>query len=345
MKAGLLYSQTRSLKIESIPTPTPAPFQVLVKVKACGVCGSDLHLILHGKLKAKHYPCVPGHEASGVIHSIGDSCTKFKVGDRVVIAAGTSCGTCEHCLNGKENLCNEIGVLGFNQNGAYAEFIAIEERYLHKLPDSIPFSEGAILADAVSTPYFALKNIGELKPGEDVCIIGCGGLGIHGVVLAKALGANKIIAVDIDAGSLENASFYGATHLIHLTSQQNLGKILKEGNLEVDLLADFTGVMENIENGLRAVRRGGRIVLVGIGRKPLSISMPFFMIERQISIRGSYGSDRSAIPDLIQLYESGKISLKKSITSIHPLEEVNDCLHNLESKKNNPIRFIINPEL
>ncbi len=345
MRAGLLHSQARSLKIESIPTPSIARNQVLVKVKACGVCGSDLHLILHGKLKAKHYPCVPGHEASGIVESLGEDCSQFQKGDRVVIAAGTSCGKCAHCLSGKENLCDEIGVLGFNQNGAYAEFIAIEERYLHKLPESIPFAEGAILADAVSTPYHALKNQGELKPGDDVCIVGCGGLGIHAVAIAKALGANKIIAVDIDAGSLENASFYGATYLIQISGNQNLGKILKEKNIEIDLLADFTGVMENIENSLRAIKRGGRIVLVGIGRKALSISMPFYLIERQISIRGSYGSDRRAIPELITLYLAGTINLKKSITSIHPLDEINDCLHDLESKKNNPIRFVINPEL
>lgn len=345
MKAAVLPQGSRSLEIQDLDLPTLLPNQVKIKVKACGICGSDIHLVLHGKMKASYTPCVPGHETSGVVEEIGEEVTKFKKGDRVVVSAGTSCGKCKHCLAGRENLCEEIGVLGFNQRGGFAEYLQIEERYLHQLPDEIPFIEGAILADAVSTPYHAVKYQGEIKPGDTVAIIGCGGLGIHAVAIAKALGAGRIFAVDIDSGSLENAKAYGADELILVEKNMQVGKVLKEKSGGIDLLCDFSGYMPNIENSVRAMSRGGRIVLVGIGRNKLEIPMPFFLIERQIRITGSYGSDRRAIPELIQLYKDKKLSLTKSISGVHKLEETNEFLHALEEKKGNPIRFIINPEL
>lgn len=345
MKAAVLPQGSRSLEIQELDLPTLLPNQVKIKVKACGICGSDIHLVLHGKMKASYTPCVPGHETSGVVEEIGEEVTKFKKGDRVVVSAGTSCGKCKHCLAGRENLCEEIGVLGFNQRGGFAEYLQIEERYLHQLPDEIPFTEGAILADAVSTPYHAVKYQGEIKPGDTVAIIGCGGLGIHAVAIAKALGAGRIFAVDIDSGSLENAKAYGADELILVEKNMQVGKVLKEKSGGIDLLCDFSGYMPNIENSVRAMSRGGRIVLVGIGRNKLEIPMPFFLIERQIRITGSYGSDRRAIPELIQLYKDKKLSLTKSISGVHKLEETNEFLHALEEKKGNPIRFIINPEL
>ncbi|MCU0823117.1 MAG: zinc-binding dehydrogenase [Leptospira sp.] len=345
MKAAILPSGKRALEVVELDLPPTPPTSVKIKVKACGICGSDIHLVLHGKMKATYSPCVPGHETSGIITEIGELVTRFKVGDRVVVSAGTSCGKCKHCLSGKENLCEEIGVLGFNQRGGFAEYLIIEERYLNLLPDSIPFAEGAILADAVSTPYHAIKYQGDIKPGDIVAIIGCGGLGIHGVAISKALGAGKVIAIDIDEGSLENAKMYGADEVILVEKTMNVGKTLKEKIGGIDLLCDFSGYMPSVENSVRAMNRGGRIVLVGIGRLKLEIPMPFFLIERQIRITGSYGSDRRAIPELIDLVTSNKLNLTKSITGIHKLEDTNEYLHALEEKKGNPIRFIINPEL
>ncbi|TGN17097.1 zinc-binding dehydrogenase [Leptospira idonii] len=345
MKAAILNSATKSLQIEEVDVPPVLPNQIKIKVKACGICGSDIHFILHGKMKATYSPCIPGHETSGEVVELGENTSRFSLGDRVVVSAGTSCGKCVHCLANRDNLCEEIGVLGFNQRGGFAEYLIVEERYLHKLPDDIPYAQGAILADAVSTPYHAIKYQGDLKPGETVAIIGCGGLGIHAVAIAKALGAGKIFAVDIDKGSLDNAVSYGADEVILLEKNMQVGKILKEKSGGIDLLADFSGFMPNIENSIRSMNRGGRIVLVGIGRIKLEIPMPFFIIERQIRITGSYGSDRRAIPELIQLYSEKKLDLTRSISGIHKLEEANEYLHALEDKKGNPIRFILNPEL
>jgi len=343
MKAAILKPDQRQLTITDVELPQPAPHQVVIQVKACGVCGSDLHLIRHGTMKPAFYPIIPGHEVSGIVERLGEDCTNFAIGDRVVVAPGTSCGSCHHCLAGHENLCAQVGVFGFNANGGFAEKMIVDERYLCPLPDSISFEPGAILADAVSTPYHAIVKQGELQPGESVAIFGTGGLGLHGVAIAKAVGAERIIALDINEGSLERAKAYGATDTINLSKVKNQGKALKQVAGEIDLLADFSGHSENISESVRAMKKGGRMILVGIGRKPLQFSMPFALIEKLITIKGSYGSDRRALPEIIELIVSGRLSIEASVSSIHPLEEVNDCLIALEERKGNPVRFVIDP--
>lgn len=343
MKAALLVSGKKELEIVERSLPAPGTGQVRLRVKACGVCGSDVHLILHGTMKCSAYPRVPGHEISGVVEELGNGCHRFKVGDRVVVAAGTSCGECRHCLEGQENLCDQVGVFGFDRDGGYADEMIVDERYLNLLPESIPFSLGAILADAVSTPYHALRYRGHLRVGETVAVFGTGGLGIHAVALARALGAGRVIALDVDGGALANADAYGADGIVNLQEAKNPGKALKEVSGGVDVLLDFSGRAENVAESVRAMNRGGRMILVGIGRSPLHFSMPFLLIERQITVSGSYGSDRRALPELIELVSTGRLDLTKSVTSVHKLEEVNDCLHALEERRGNPIRFVLEP--
>lgn len=343
MKAAVLESGKRKLEIRDVAVASLRPGQVKVRIKACGICGSDVHLVVHGTLKCKHFPRIPGHESSGVVEEVGDNVTKFKKGDRVVIAAGTSCGECNYCKAGHDNLCKDLGVFGFDRDGSFAEYNVVEERYLYPLPDAIPFDQGAILADAVSTPYHAIRYRGNIQNGDTVAIFGCGGLGIHAVAVARALTDGKVIALDVDKGPLENAIKYGADEAVNLKEVRNPGKTLKEISDGVDLLADFSGYMSNVEESLRAMNPGGRIVLVGIGRQPLKFQIPFILIEKMISVNGSYGSDRRAIPELMDLYLKGKINLNHSITSHHSLEELNDCLEALDERKGNPIRFIIEP--
>ncbi|EKR64034.1 putative chlorophyll synthesis pathway protein BchC [Leptospira weilii str. 2006001853] len=343
MKAAVLQSGKKILDIKEVPVPQLRPGQVKIKIKACGICGSDVHLVIHGTLKCKHFPRIPGHESSGVIEEVGENVSRFQKGDRVVISAGTSCGVCSYCKAGYDNLCKDVGVFGFDRDGGFAEYNIVEERYLYSLPDTIPFDQGAILADAVSTPYHAIRYRGNIQNGDTVAIFGCGGLGIHAVAVARAMTDGKVIALDVERGPLENAAKYGADEIINLKEIRNPGKTLKEVTNGVDLLADFSGYMSNIEESLRAMNPGGRIVLVGIGRQPLKFQIPFILIERMISVLGSYGSDRRAIPELIDLYLKGKINLSHSITSHHTLEELNQCLEDLDERKGNPIRFIIQP--
>ena len=199
------------------------------------------------------------------------------------------------------------------------------------------------MADAVSTPYHALKYAGRVEPGEVVAIFGCGGLGIHAVLLAKALGAGRVIAIDVDDGALQNAAAFGADEILNLRGLKQVGKTLKQISGGCDVVLDFSGYYENVEQSLRAMNTLGRIVMVGIGRGKITIQLPLQITSRMISVIGSYGSDMRAIPELMQLFLDGKLDLSRSITSHHPLEEVNDCLENLHHRTGNPIRYIIEP--
>lgn len=343
MRAAVLHKNESHLVIEDKSLPEPTGHGVKISVKCCGVCGSDIHMTIHKQVRLKHYPAILGHEASGTIISTGEKVTSFKPGDRVVIGAGTSCGTCKFCTSGRWNLCEDAGVLGISCDGAFAEEIIVEDKILVKLPDKIPFDQGAILADAVSTPYHAIKNVGKIENGDIVAVYGCGGLGIHAVQLAKVLGASKVIAFDIDKGALENAAKLGADEAINLKEIKHSGKVLKELTGGADLVCDFSGHYNNIEDSLRAMNSGGRMVLVGIGKNSLEIGFPMRIVEKQVTIAGSLGCDNTAIPELIDLYLNGKLDLSHSISSHHPLEEINDCLENLYNRKGNPIRYIITP--
>ncbi|HNO25666.1 MAG TPA: zinc-binding dehydrogenase [Leptospiraceae bacterium] len=343
MKAARLYKNESLLRIEDVPVPEVGNNKILVRIKCCGVCGSDIHATVHKQVSLKNTPVTMGHESSGIVEETGEGVSSFRKGDRVVISAGTSCGVCRFCVSGRENYCEKKGVLGFDSDGAFAEFILTEERYLTRLPDSIPFDEGAILADAVSTPYHALKYQGRLEAGESVAVIGCGGLGVHAVVLAKALGAGKVTAVDIDDGALEHAEKYGADVLINAKTSRNLGKTIREVSGGIDVFCDFSGYYKNIEDSVRTMNSGGRMVMVGIGKHSLNIGFAMNLVDRQICITGSLGCDKRAIPELISLHEEGRLNLSHSITSKHPIEEVNDCLENLYRRTGNPVRFIIEP--
>ncbi|MCR9141509.1 MAG: zinc-binding dehydrogenase [bacterium] len=343
MKAAVLYKDRTDLKIEDWKSKSPGPGEVKVRVHSCGVCGSDVHITVHKIMSLKEYPRIPGHEASGVVAEVGEGVTDFADGQRVVIAAGFSCGDCPACGRQRENACEGTGVFGFERDGAYAEEVIVPARCLVSLPDEIPFDQGAIMADAVSTPYHALKYAGRMEAGEVVAVFGCGGLGIHAVLLAKALGAGKVVAIDVDDGALQNAAAFGADDILNVRDMKHVGKTLKEKTGGVDIVLEFSGHYGNVEQSLRAMNPLGRIVMVGIGRGKITLQLPLQITSRQISLIGSFGSDMRAIPDLMQLFLDKKLDLSRSITSHHPLEELNDCLENLHHRNGNPIRYIIEP--
>lgn len=163
MKAAVFYGPNQPLKIEAVPVPTPAPAEALVKVAACGVCHTDLHYIDHGVPTFKKPPMILGHEVSGVIAALGEGVTRWKEGDRVLLPAVYGCGQCAMCRTGRENVCEKMVMFGNNVDGGYAEYILAPAKDLLALPDEIPLEEGAIIADAVTTPYHAVVNRGQVN--------------------------------------------------------------------------------------------------------------------------------------------------------------------------------------
>ena len=210
------------------------------------------------------------------------------------------------------------------------------------MPENIPFDQGGIAVDAVATPFHAITKRGALKVGEKVAVFGCGGLGIHGVQIAKVCGASMIIAVDTIDSALERAKKVGADEVINPRKESPVQKIKElTGGIGVDLALEFIGLRETIDQAVGCIRIGGRVVVVGLGPDEVSLPPPTPFVRTELSLLGSYGSTTLEIQNVVDLVASGKLNLSDSITERFPLEEVNKGLDHLYKKIGNPIRIVI----
>ncbi len=342
MKAARFHEVGEPLKIEAVPIPELGPAEVLVNVKACGICGSDIHIVYEGVTPTAYSPITLGHEPSGVIAALGPEVKDWKVGEKVTVVPFLSCGKCINCISGNSEICLSRRVVGIHTEGGLAEFLKIPVENLIRLPENIPFDQGGISVDAVATPFHAVTKRGDLKAGEKVAIFGCGGLGIHGVQIAKICGASVVIAVDTIDAALQRAKKVGADEIINATRGRTVEKIKEiSGGLGVDLSLEFIGLKETIEQAARCVRVGGRTVVVGLGSEPISLPPPTIFVRSESSLIGSYGSTALEIQRVIDLVAGGKLKLSDSITERVPLGDVNQGLDHLHRKIGNPIRIVI----
>jgi len=342
MRAARFYKIGEPLKIDLIPVPRLGSEDVLVNIKACGICGSDIHIVYEGVTPTSYSPITLGHEPSGVIADLGSEVKDWNVGERVTLNPFLTCGKCINCLSGNSQICLSRRVIGIHTEGGLAEFLKIPAENLVALPENIPFDQGGIAVDAVATPFHAITNRGALKVGEKVAIFGCGGLGIHGVQIAKVCGASLVIAVDTIDSALERAKKVGADEVINPRNGSPIQKIKKmTGGMGVDLALEFIGFKETIEQAVECIRVGGRVVVVGLGPENISLLPPTTFVRTELSLLGSYGSTTSEIQNIVDLVAGGKLNLSDSITERFPLEEVNGGLDHLYKKIENPIRIVI----
>ena len=338
MKAAVFYGPNQPLKIEEVPTPEPATGQVLIKTAACGVCHTDLHYIDHGVPTFKKPPLILGHEPSGTIARLGKDVSGFKEGDRVLAPAVLTCGECEFCRTGRENICAAMVMFGNNIDGAYAEYFLAPAKDIFHLPDEIPLQEGSIIADAISTPFHAIKNRAEVKPGDTVVILGCGGVGINLVQMAAAVGGS-VIAVDISPEKLEWAKKLGADITINPSEDENWTKSVKKmTGGGADIAIEAIGNPSTIEAAFNTLRSGGRLVVLGYTHKNISLNAGKIMF-REMEVVGSLGCRPVDYPKLIELCRLGKIKVKELVTGRFPIDKINDTFDIL--RKGEGLRSII----
>ncbi len=338
MKAAVFYGPNQPLKIEEIPTPKPALGQVLIKTAACGVCHTDLHYIDHGVPTFKKPPLILGHEPSGTIAGLGQDVSGFAEGDRVLAPAVLTCGECVFCRTGRENICVNMEMFGNNIDGAYAEYFLAPAKDIFHLPDEIPLQEGSIIADAISTPFHAIKNRAQVKPGDTVVVLGCGGVGINLVQVAAAVGGS-VIAVDISPEKLEWAKKLGADITINPSDDENWTKSVKKlTGGGADIAIEAIGNPSTIETAFNALRSGGRLVVLGYTHKDISLNAGRIMY-REMEIVGSLGCRPVDYPKLMELCRLGKIKVKELVTGRFPLDKINDAFDIL--RKGEGLRSII----
>lgn len=340
MKAAVFHGNNTPLKIEDVPISKPKGREILVKIRACGVCHTDLHYLDHGVPTFKKPPIILGHEPSGVVEEAGPETRKFKKGDRVIIPPVLTCGECSLCRSGRENICENMIMLGNHIDGAFAEYMVVKEKDVVSLPPEIPLEEGAVITDAIATPYHALKNRANLKPGDVIAVFGCGGLGINVIQVAHAMGA-MVIAVDTVEAKLSMAKNLGATETVLAVKGEDAGKkIRKMTGGGVDIALEAIGMPQTLESAFGSIRAGGRLIILGFCPKPLTIN-PGKIMFREMEIIGSLGCRPGDFPRIIEMVRLGKIKLKEVVTHRFSLDEINGAYDLLRKHDPSLLRSII----
>ncbi|HLK02815.1 MAG TPA: galactitol-1-phosphate 5-dehydrogenase [Candidatus Acidoferrum sp.] len=342
MKA-LLLSSYRNLELADLPVPAPAPDEVLIRVAACGICGSDVHGY-DGSSGRRIPPIVMGHEAAGTIAAVGSAVKTFAVGDRVTFDSTVYCGECPNCRRGNINLCDRRQVLGvscgdYRRAGAFAEFVAVPARILYRLPDNFPFAEAAML-EAVAVAIHGV-NLAQLSPDATALVVGAGTIGILTLQALRAAGCSRVFVTDVDAPRLELARKLGATEIL-ISDDSLLPKILALTNNEgVDVALECVGRNETVTASIDAVRKGGTVVLVG--NIAPNVNLPLQkVVTRQIRLQGSCAS-AGEYPQAIEWMASGKIQVKPLITAVAPLEDGPRWFERLHSREPNLLKVVLTP--
>ena len=349
MKAAQIIEPNKPLKISEIDTPSPTGKQVLLKVKAVGVCHSDLHLWEGGydtgdgfmKVtdRGVKFPVIPGHEIVGTVSAIGDSVIGIKEGDDVLVYPWIGCGTCPTCEKGDTNLCEAPQSLGVFQDGGYAEYSLIPDYKFLAQISGMDLEGAASLACSGLTAYTAVKKAISNSP-ENILIVGAGGLGLMGVQIAKALCDANIICADLTDEKLQKAKEMGADHTINTKDSESFKNIMSICNEKgADSIIDFVNAPPTVKLDLSVIRIRGNIVLVGLFGG--AVDLPLVSVPlKAITIQGAYTGNYN---DMIELVDLAKRGIIKPIVSKHySMDEANTALEDLKNRKVIG-RSVINP--
>ncbi len=365
MRAALLETPGEPLVIyDDVDIIEPRAGEVKVRVKYCGLCHSDLGVV-DGTMPSMALPIIVGHEAAGIVESVGPGVTSLAVGDPVVLTPAPPCGNCYHCQRGQQHHCvNSLNIMtntytdgttGLSRNGdvvmrgmgvgALAEYVVTPASGAIKVPEDVPLNVACVIGCALQTGVGAVINTAGVEEGATVLILGAGGIGLSAIQGARLAGAAKIIASDPNADRREAAVHFGATHVLDPTTQDVMAEVMAlTDNIGVDYGFETAGVASLITVGLDATRTGGQMVCVGAPPLEDSVTIPsaviFAVSGKSLCgcLLGSCNSPRD-IPRLVSLWQAGKLDLDNMVTAQRPLEEVNEGMADLAAGRG--IRTVI----
>ncbi|MCX6956323.1 MAG: galactitol-1-phosphate 5-dehydrogenase [Verrucomicrobia bacterium] len=322
MKALLLTAPSQ-LDLVDFPAPTPAADEVLVRIRACGICGSDIHG-WDGSTGRRQPPLIMGHEASGEVVSAGPRVEKWRAGDRVTFDSTIYCGTCRFCRHGQINLCENRRVVGvspteYKQHGAFAEFVAVPERILYRLPDALPYDQAAMI-EPVSIAVHAVQRI-KIAPTDTAVVVGSGMIGLLVIQALRWAGAQRIVAVDLADNRLALARRLGATHAFNPSTADVAAEVARlTDGLGADVSLEVVGVTPTVNLALAVLKRGGSCVLVG-NLSPKTQDFPLqAVVTKELTVTGTCSS-AGEYPLCLDLIARGVIDVKPMIETVAPLED------------------------
>jgi L-iditol 2-dehydrogenase len=341
---ALQLTEYRKLELVSMDRPRLGRTDVLVRVAACGICGSDVHGF-DGSSGRRIPPILMGHEAAGTVVEIGGEVNRARVGDRVTFDSTISCGQCEACRSGQVNLCTDRRVLGvscdeYRHHGAFAEFVAVPQNILYPLPPELAF-EHAALIEPVSVALHAVDLL-KIKRGETSVVVGSGMIGLLVIQSLRVAGCSKVIAIDIDAGRLQLAVELGATETINSKHADAVAAVLELTNGHgADVAMEVVGNAAALNTAIRSVARGGRVALVGNISPEVPLPLQI-VVSRELTLLGSCAS-AGEYPRAIDLVASGQIRVDPLISALAPLADGPKWFDRLYAREPGLMKIVLQP--
>lgn len=343
MKSAVL-NKPFHITIEQTPLPDLASDEVLVKIMAVGVCGSDIQYYEHGKIG--HYvvdkPIILGHECAGIVVATGSKVKSLEIGDRVAIEPGVTCGSCAACKEGRYNLCPDVEFLATPPyDGAFAQYIKHKESFLFKIPDELSYEEAALI-EPFSVGIHA-ATICELKPGSSVFILGMGPVGLTAVAACQMFGASEIIVADVEDNRLQAALKLGATHTIQVRGLDGVQEVMRltDGH-GVDVAFETAGNDNALQTAVRSVKRGGKCAVIGLPPDE-SIPLPIHhIVDNEIELRGIFRY-ANTYEQAINFLLTNLIDFSHLITHKYALEETADALEQARTNKSSSLKVVVYP--
>lgn len=339
MKALRLSAPGRPVELHDVPAPAVGPDEVLIRVRAAGICHSDAHY--RAGVSPVNTPVTLGHEVAGVVDRVGANVRAHRAGDRVCVHYLATCGSCAWCSGGTEQFCGTGQMIGKHRDGGWAEFIAMPARSVFALPAAVSFAHGAVLMCSSATALHALRKA-RLQPGESVAVFGLGGLGASAVQLARALGASAVYGVDLDPAKLALAEKFGAVP-VDASRHDAVAEILRlTGGRGVHIALELIGLPETMRQSVQVLGKMGRAAIAGLSRKNFAVDPYLELINQEAEIIGVSDHLAREIPELLAHAAAGRLALGPIVTRSVPLEAaaVNAALDDLAAFRG-PTRTVI----
>jgi len=337
-----IFDPIVGLKVGRVERPLPLPGEVLIKVEACGVCGSDKQILAGAPAPVgTQFPVILGHEISGRIVELGDSVADWSVGDPVIVHPFLACGKCRFCLRGNENLCNSQRVIGYHRSGGFAQYVTVPVQALVRRPDSMTAETSALLVDAFATPFHALVQVAKCTSKDRLLILGSGGLGMAALMIAKALPVQEVAVVVRREEAGEACRLLGADK-VWMTSgnDRDMARDIRRWSRGgADIVLDTLGTADSVERGMEFLAPGGRMSIVGM-TPDMPVMPPItHWVRRGMQISGSYGSTIEDVRTLVTWVNEKRLIPDVLISKVLPLTEIAKAF----VLKSAPGRMVIRP--
>ena len=333
-----VMTEPGNITFREIPVPAAGPDQVLVKIKKIGICGSDIH-VYHGTHPYTSYPVTQGHEVSGEVAAVGEYVKDLEVGQKVTIEPQVFCGRCHPCLHGKYNLCENLKVMGFQTTGTASEYFAVDASKVTPIPDTMSFSEGAMIEPLAVTVH-AAKRFPELK-GAKAAVLGCGPIGILLVQSLKALGAAEVLATDISDKRLDLAKSVGADYVVNTMKEDYADALTASfGPDKADVVFECAGSDITMNQAIQYGRKGSTIILVAVFGKTAHVDLAK-LNDSELDLNTSMMYRHEDYVDAIRFVEEGKIQLKPLMSAKFAFEDYQKAYEYIDANRETTMKVLI----